>query len=57
MLTSSEAVAFLPVGVLACCARPCNACENVGYLPPRNETRLRSRSIGLVTSLDANSAR
>ena len=36
LLTSSEAVEFLPVGATACLARPCNACENVGDSRRRN---------------------
>ena len=30
LLTSSEAVEFLPVGALACCARPADACQKSG---------------------------
>jgi len=33
--TFGSAVAFLFVGAPACCARPCNDCENVGYFTPR----------------------
>jgi hypothetical protein len=37
-------------------ARPCNVCENVAYLPPRDATRHSPRSIGLINEQDVNTA-
>jgi hypothetical protein len=39
LLTRPAAFEFLFVGVTACFARPCNARENVAYLPPCNAIR------------------
>ena len=52
----SFAVAFSFVGAPACCARPCNACEKVAYLPPREAIRHSPRSIGLMNGHDVKSA-
>jgi hypothetical protein len=38
-------------------ARPCNASENVAYLPKRNEIRRRLHSIGFFISHEINKAR
>src|SRR5580704_4699015 len=44
-------LAFLLVGATACFARPCNARENVAYLPRRNAIRHSPRSIHLINAI------
>src|SRR6202041_2588688 len=52
----SAGLEFFPVGAPACCARPCNARENVGYLSPRNVIPHSPRPTGLVNAHQVNKA-
>ena len=56
LLTSSEAVEFLPVGALACSPARLTRAKNVGYLPPHSAIRRASHLIGLANRHDVNRA-
>jgi hypothetical protein len=57
VLTCSAAFEFFFVGATACFARPCNAREDVAYLPPRNAIQHSLRfSVGAPAFMRGRSA-